>query len=155
MNREVCTQITCKGERKWNSVLCLFVCVLNGMGRSMCVATPTTTTNARTSKNWNRKLKVKSKSLCNGIAGNWKCHFVLVGRRQANDFGRVESGWLQMRDDTNDNCSCQRLLEKGKSSLVCVCVCLCRRLNKRVANRKTCLRFAKNGAETKKTCFSI
>lgn len=31
----------------------------------------------------------------------------------------VESGWLRMRDDTNDNCSCQRLLEQGKSS-VCV-----------------------------------
>lgn len=70
-----------------------------------------------------------------------------------NAIGRVESGWLHMRDDTNDNCSCQRLLEKGKSSLVCVLVR--RRLNKRVANRKTCLRFAKNGAETKKTCFSI
>lgn len=51
------TRITC--ERKWKFGLCLFVFV----GR----ATPTTKAHV---KNWNRKLKVKSKSLCSGNAGN-------------------------------------------------------------------------------------
>lgn len=99
--------------------------VRNGRGRRMCG--DAVRRDERTYvKNWNRKLKVKSKSLCNGIAGNWKCHFVLVGRRQANDFvlNAVGAGgkWLIANARRHER---QLFVPTtfGTGKIICVCVC--------------------------------